>query len=193
MGEFELEKQSNMVQWLLEGAGEQGYLTTDQILEALPEVEDNLEQLEDLLAILQDRGIEVYHSVADAKEQRAATQGENGKEDKHHKDMLDLSRIPISDTLGLYFKEMSHVPLLTHEEEIALARQMERGHEARTELGRDGHNHEERVRLEQLIEQGEEARQHLIKANTRLVVSVARRYRGLGLSFLDLIQAGNLA
>jgi len=192
MEEFELDEQSNMVQWLLEAAGERGYLTTDQILEALPEVEDGLEQLEDLLVILQDRGIEVYHSVSDAEEHRAATQGENGKEDKDHEDMLDLSRIPISDTLGLYFKEMSHVPLLTYEEEVALAKQMERGCEARHELGRDGHNPEEGGRLKQLIEQGEEARQHLIKANTRLVVSVARRYRGLGLSFLDLIQAGNL-
>jgi RNA polymerase primary sigma factor len=104
----------------------------------------------------------------------------------------DLSGIPVGDSIGLYFTEMSQVPLLTREEEVKLAKQLERGREARRRLTNNGHNLEERARLERLIREGEKAREHLIKANTRLVVSVAKRYRGLGMPFLDLIQAGNL-
>jgi RNA polymerase primary sigma factor len=103
-----------------------------------------------------------------------------------------LSGIPIDDTISLYFSETGHEALLTREQEVELAKQLERGRDARRQLDRNGHNRQERTQLRHWITEGEEARAHLIKANTRLVVSIAKRYRGLGLSFLDLIQAGNL-
>jgi RNA polymerase primary sigma factor len=103
-----------------------------------------------------------------------------------------LSGIPVDDAVGLYFGEMSREPLLTPEEEVELAKRLEQGREARRQLDRNGHDPEERARLKCLIVRGKRARERLIKANTRLVVSVAKRYRGLGLPFLDLIQAGNL-
>jgi RNA polymerase primary sigma factor len=103
-----------------------------------------------------------------------------------------LSSIATDDSISLYFREMSHVPLLTYDEEVELAKRLERGREARHQLARDGHDPQERARLERLAEQGEEARRHLIKANTRLVVGIAKKYRGNGMPFLDLIQAGNL-
>ncbi len=105
---------------------------------------------------------------------------------------IDLDYLPADDSLSLYLREMSRVPLLTPAEEVRLAQCLERGRRASRRLDRDGHNHAEQERLKREIEQGEAARQHLIEANTRLVVSVAKRYVGYGLSFPDLIQEGNI-
>jgi RNA polymerase primary sigma factor len=188
---FRLQEQSNRIQWLLEEADEQGYLTLDQIIEAFPEAEDNVAQLEDLFDALYDRGIQVYDSQYEAEEERAGIEEASDRNGNHGTD-ADLGDIPIDDSVGLYLTEMSQVPLLTPEEEVALAKQLERGREARRQLENNGHNPAERAHLKSLIRQGQEARDHLIEANTRLVVSVAKRYRGLGMPFLDLIQAGNL-
>jgi RNA polymerase primary sigma factor len=113
----------------------------------------------------------------------------------------DLARIAIDDTVGLYLKEMSRVPLLSIQEEVSLARRIERGREAATQLRtlRKPQNvpssalrNRKQTQLEDLVTDGRLAREHLIKANTRLVVSVAKRYMGRGVHFLDLIQEGNL-
>ena len=86
------------------------------------------------------------------------------------------------------------VPLLKVDEEISLAKRIERGKEARLELASlpSRNSSARRAELEALIEDGRQARDHIIKANTRLVVSVAKRYVGHGVPFLDLIQEGNL-
>ena len=75
---------------------------------------------------------------------------------------------------------------------MELAKRMERGREACETLSCDGHDDEEADQLQRTARRGEEARDHLVRANTRLVVSIARKCRGLGLPFLDLVQAGNL-
>jgi RNA polymerase primary sigma factor len=184
------QEQSNKIDWLLNVAEEQGYLTADQVLEALPEAEYGLDQLEELFTILYDQGVAVYDSKQEAEETKS--RGERTGGDGDRPDAPDLSTIPINDTIGLYLREMGHVPLLTPEEEVTLGRQVERGRETEHQLAHNGHDPRERKKLKRLIRHGKEARQHLIEANTRLVVSMAKRYRGLGLSFLDLIQAGNL-
>jgi RNA polymerase primary sigma factor len=109
-------------------------------------------------------------------------------------DDLDLSDVASDDTVGLYLKEMARVPLLSTEEEVSLAKRLELGEEADKQLGQlNGQVPKEDVeQLEALIEDGRDARDHLIKANTRLVVSIAKRYMGRGVPFLDLIQEGNL-
>jgi RNA polymerase primary sigma factor len=87
---------------------------------------------------------------------------------------------------------MSRVPLLTREEEISLAKKMEKGRKARQlmiEADGDVENIDE---IQEMIREGKEAREYLIKANIRLVVSIAKKYRQYGSSFLDLIQAGNV-
>jgi RNA polymerase primary sigma factor len=182
--------QSSNTQRIMAMAREQGYLTVDQVLEAFPETENNITQLDDLFKDLYRQGIQVYDSQGAAQEESVSEERTSG-EDSDRGDVADLSRIPIDDAVGLYFAEMSEVPLLTHDEEMALARQLEAGEEARRRLAGNGHNPEERARLERLIEQGQKAREHLVEANTRLVVSVAKKYRGMGMPFLDLIQAGN--
>ena len=107
---------------------------------------------------------------------------------------VDLTRISSDDTVGLYLKEMSRVPLLNIEEELDLAKRIERGILARQDLHRSngGTPAARRQELEYQVNDGQLAREHLIKANTRLVVSIAKRYIGRGVPFLDLIQEGNL-
>jgi RNA polymerase primary sigma factor len=186
--EFGLQEQSNSIQWLLDAASEQGYLTHDQILETFSEAKDDvallMDQLDDLFATLHDQGLAVYDSEGEAEE----TLGGNG----NHRDALLLNDISVNNPIGLYFNEVMRVPLLSYEEEITLAKQFEQGRKAQQQLTQGGHVPQDRARLEQLVREGQESRQQLIKANTRLVVSIAKRYRGLGLPFLDLIQAGNL-
>ena len=191
MEEFKSTGQSNKIQGLLDEAQEQGYVTLDGILETFPEAEDDLAQLENLFAYLYDEGIDVYDNEEEAEEDRAKVKEEPGGNGDGNGD-FDLSGIAADDTISLYFKEMSQTPLLTREEEVELAKQMERGREARHQLSRNGHGPQERTRLNRLIEQGKEARRHLIKANTRLVISIAKNYTGHRVPFLDLIQEGNM-
>jgi len=190
MEELKVQEQSNRIQWLLDEADERGYVTLDQILEVFPEAEEDLAQLENLFAFLYGQGIDVCGSEEEAEGERAGAEEKPGGNGGNG--AFDLSGIAADDTISLYLKEMSRVPLLSREEEVELAKQMERGLEARQQLCRDGHDPQERKRLKRLIEMGEEARQHLIKANTRLVVSIAKKHRGYGMPFLDLIQEGNL-
>ena len=98
------------------------------------------------------------------------------------------------DSVGLYLKEMSSVPLLTMEQEVDLAKKIEAANKARRKRDRlkDSIRPEQHKEIELLMETGRLAREHLIKANTRLVVSIAKKYMGRGVPFLDLIQEGNL-
>jgi RNA polymerase primary sigma factor len=107
-------------------------------------------------------------------------------------DSYDLTDIPVDDGIGIYLKEAASVPLLSREEELELTRAVSRGREAQRKLRDDAIDGRDAERLEQEVERAGAAREHLILANTRLVVSIAKRYRGHGLSLLDLIQEGNL-
>jgi RNA polymerase primary sigma factor len=103
-----------------------------------------------------------------------------------------LSDISVDDMLGLYFKEAANDPLLTKDEEIDLAKRIERGRKARMELVAGDATPEHRQFLQQLIEDEQTACDHLIRTNTRLVIKVAKKYTGRGVSFIDLIQEGNI-
>ncbi|MCW5880361.1 MAG: sigma-70 family RNA polymerase sigma factor [Anaerolineae bacterium] len=105
----------------------------------------------------------------------------------------DLDDVDIDNAVILYFREIDRVPLLTAEQEVLLAKQMEAGNEARQRLmTAEDLSSEERTQLEEASGTGEAARRHLTEANSRLVVSIAKRYMGQGVPFLDLIQEGNL-
>jgi RNA polymerase primary sigma factor len=103
-----------------------------------------------------------------------------------------FENVASDDMVGMYLKEAARVPLLKAEEEVALAKRIERGTKAKQELSLGRLNHERRVELNRQIESGKQAREHLIRANTRLVVSVAKKYMNRGLPLLDLIQEGNI-
>jgi RNA polymerase primary sigma factor len=91
-----------------------------------------------------------------------------------------LANIDTDDTIGLYLKEVGRVPLLTAEEEVQLAQRIERGRLAREELASGHVSLRRRAELQLLIEDGWLAREHLITANSRLVISVAKKYMGRG-------------
>jgi RNA polymerase primary sigma factor len=173
----------------------QGHLTLDDVLEAFPEAEENLDELEEVFIYFDDVGIDIQENereeVAD-KDEVKAEKAKTGEEKPEEKDILDLSGISSDDSIGLYLKEMARVPLLSTQEEIRLAKLLEKGEAAEHLLSKNGHDREEQRKLERAIDEGKAAREHLIKANTRLVVSIAKKYMGRGVPFLDLIQEGNL-
>jgi RNA polymerase primary sigma factor len=178
---------------LFDKAEVQGYLTTDDILDLLPEAEETLEQLEEVFILLQEEGIEVYDSKVDTKAAEEQSLGIPGDGYETNDDEnYDLSGIASDDTVGLYLREMARVPLLRIEEEIRLAKAFEAGRDAQKIARNDGSDPVKRLELERQIQEGLAAREHLIKANTRLVVSIAKKYMGRGVPFLDLIQEGNL-
>ncbi|MBN2393991.1 MAG: sigma-70 family RNA polymerase sigma factor [Anaerolineae bacterium] len=99
------------------------------------------------------------------------------------------------DSLSLYLNQMGELPLLSQEEEVALSKKIKRGRQAQEQLEAQAESDftaEQFAELNRQVEEGQQARQHFIEANTRLVVSEAKHYRGSGLSFLDLIQSGNI-
>jgi len=170
----------------------QGYVTYDDVMEAIPEAELNIEQLEDALAALIERGIEISDAELEVPEPDDESEKEIVTATAAQED-IDLSGIDVDDSISLYLKEIGRIPLLTAEQEVSLAKRMEAGRNARRRISKDGHlSKEERAKLQWLIRDGEAAKEHLIKANSRLVVSVAKKYVGRGVPFLDLIQEGNI-
>lgn len=175
---------------LLEKADIQGYLTTEDLMEAYPNVTDDRERFEAILVALRRRGVDIL----DHEDNESSLEEVDDNLTGEVNPMMDLTRISSDDTVGLYLKEMSRVPLLSSEEELDLAKRIEKGRGAKREMNRTngGTAPNRRVELECMMTDGHAAREHLIKANTRLVVSIAKRYIGRGVPFLDLIQEGNL-
>jgi RNA polymerase primary sigma factor len=179
-------------EFLLAKASEQGFVTYNDILTAFPHAEENLEELEDILAALIEAGVEIGMSEEE--------EGEEEHEEVEPLDQIETAvdqetyfeTISIDDTLGLYFKEIGRVPLLTAEEEVTLAKRMEAGKLAQEKLRRPDVNTEEQAELHKVVLDGLAAREHLVRANSRLVISVAKKYIGRGVPFLDLIQEGNI-
>lgn len=179
---------------LLQKAIRQGYLVSDDLLIAIPEAEENMDQLEELFIQLVSQGIEVYTSAEEAEEEQKLKKAGAAKKEEVEIDPFDLSAIAADDTISLYLKEMARVPLLTTMEETTLARSLEQGRKAELELRKmkSGADLDRIDELKSIVRAGNRSRDHLIKANTRLVVSIAKKYMGQGVPFSDLIQEGNL-
>jgi RNA polymerase primary sigma factor len=175
---------------LLEKAGVQGYITTEDLMELYPDASADAERLSVILHALRRRGVDVVDTEAEFESQTEEMPAGGEYESWAN----PIEQISSDDTVGLYLKEMAKVPLLTMEEERSIAIRIETGRAAQAELiGAGGQlNAEQRRDLESLVQDYLAAREHLIKANTRLVVSIAKRYMGRGVAFLDLIQEGNL-
>jgi RNA polymerase primary sigma factor len=183
---------------LLEKADLQGYLTTGDILEVFPWDGEDDERLLELFGLLHRQGIEIVIEEDVESEPDLSKMDQSGLEltasCMDNTLLPNLENISADDSVGLYLKEMSRVPLLTLEEEVNLAQRIEYAKECKVRLtrmnGKGSPRH--RIELENALQDGILAREHLIKANTRLVVSVAKKYIGRGVAFLDLIQEGNL-
>ena len=172
---------------LLEMGKERGYVTSDDILGFFPDVERDLDQLETVHAALLRAHINYLDEAPDDDEVQEVELTEIEK--LREKDKNDLAQIDADDSVGLYLKEVGRVPLLTAEQEVSLSKRIERGRKARESMAAGNGN---RANLRLFIEDGWAAREHLITANSRLVISVAKKYMGRGVPFLDLIQEGNI-
>jgi RNA polymerase primary sigma factor len=177
------------IERLIELGKEQGYLTLDDILAAFPEAEDDLEQLDEAFAVINQAGIRVIEDSENEEKDDAEIQ--DGQAEAAFQESL-LSTADIDDGVGIYLKEVGRVPLLTAEQEVDLAKRIERGREARENMAGNRVSEKRRRELRHLIQDGWAAREHLITANSRLVISVAKKYMGRGVPFLDLIQEGNI-
>jgi RNA polymerase primary sigma factor len=183
---------------LTEKAETQGYLITDDILELLPESDELADRLREVVLQLQDAGIDVYEARTSPDDHVMFDEAEIGFEEDE--DVLDLddgeepdmAAVVNDDTVGLYLKELTCVPLLTQKREKQIAQQIVRGRAATRQLQETVCGTAQAAQLQLQIDEGLLAREHLIMANTRLVISIAKRYVGQGVPFLDLIQEGNL-
>jgi RNA polymerase primary sigma factor len=151
------------LQKLVASGQEKGFLTYDEIVKGIEEVELTKEQVEDFTTYLIDHGVEL---VEGEEHKRLPHEQPLVEEEVKAAPKLDLTVEPSLDSLRLYLREIGKVPLLTADQEVYLAKRIERG-----DMG---------------------AKTQMIEANLRLVVSIAKGYLGRGLSFLDLIQEGSL-
>ncbi|MGD0197738.1 MAG: sigma-70 family RNA polymerase sigma factor [Solirubrobacteraceae bacterium] len=151
---------------LLAEAQEHGFVSIETLAGALEELEASKEQAHELYAFLEEQGVELISDAASGAVELAAATPDEGAGASEQAVELDLTVEPSLDSLRLYLRTIGRVPLLTAAQEVALAKRIERG---------DIH-----------------AKQQMVEANLRLVVSIAKRYLGRGLSFLDLIQEGSL-
>ena len=160
----------------------------------------NEDQFDNVLEVLENSGIDVLR-VSEVDDDVIPDDDDMLLSDEDEVDMenIDLSvpdGISIEDPVRMYLKEIGKVPLLTADQEINLAMAMEAGLDAERQLEEDKEEHkltEEQIKeLKAAIYEGDEAKKRLAEANLRLVVSIAKRYVGRGMLFLDLIQEGNL-
>jgi RNA polymerase primary sigma factor len=173
---------------------------TEALSKALTELglnPDETDEFDDLMLYLQAEGI-VMEDLAEEEELEIEEDLEGGSDEESEEDTEnrfaeESARLTTNDPVRQYLHEIGRVSLLTLEEEIDLARRVEEGEEAKKDLAAAPDDLEERSRrgLVRKGQDGDAARQHLIEANLRLVVSIAKKYTGRGMSFLDLIQEGN--
>jgi len=182
--------ESAAIEQLITLGRSQGYVTYDDVMEAVPEAELHIEQLEDALATLIEMGIEI--SDTDVEESGSEEEEKPAEKVESTAADIDLSAIDIDDSISLYLKEIGRIPLLTAEQEVSLAKRMEAGRDTKKKLSRRDLSDDDRRELLAIVRDGQAAQEHLIKANSRLVVSVAKKYVGRGVPFLDLIQEGNI-
>jgi len=181
---------------LSKGQG-RGILTQDEISESLQSLDLTPEQLDHFYVLLDELNIEIVEgpsaeSLRDMEDEGRAQFGE--KEETLDKDMELAGKTLTNDPVRMYLKEIGKVPLLTGPQEVDLAKKIEAGEEASAKLRETGGkpSREELRALRRQESVGQEAKRKLVEANLRLVVSIAKRYVGRGMLFLDLIQEGNL-
>jgi len=160
---------------------ERGGVTVEDVAAALDRSDLPDDSLERVVRMLAEQGVEVLESQQETEDVTRADEGDLGK------------RAPTSDLVRIYLREIGRVPLLTAEDEVELAKSIEAGLFAEEKMARTAvMSRSELLDLELLSREGARAKQRLIEANLRLVVSIAKRYVGRGMLFLDLIQEGNL-
>jgi RNA polymerase primary sigma factor len=181
-----------VIQELMNRADQRGYVTFEDVLELLDEDSDDVTAIEAVLDELDELGIELRQQEIEPRDDFDLGDEFQPEEEPQDPGVGDINAVSADDPVGLYFRQMAQEPLLTAQEEIELAKRIELGREAAERLRTMTLSPEECEWLQKLVEDGQAAREHLGRANTRLVVSIAKRYMGQGLPFPDLIQEGNV-
>lgn len=195
--EHEEVNEEEALESLLKLGRKQGHVSIDNVLQLVPGEQRQSEQLEEIFEALLSAGIPlVEDDEADLAEGDLDDIDE--EEDIEPVNQVFLSHddhdmeTDTSDLVRLYFNEAASVPLLTAKEEVNLAKAMERGNSARAKLAEKGLAPTKRKQLLDDVQKGWDARQHLIVANSRLVISIAKKNMNRGLPLIDLIQEGNI-
>jgi RNA polymerase primary sigma factor len=183
------ESQNVSVGQLVRLGRQKGYVTYDDVFLVVPEAEQDLKKLEVIISTLRNSGVSVKDDVNREDYKR---KGRKKKGEASHLKGNHLSHIEIDDLVGLYFQEAGKHDLLTVQEEVKLAKQIERGSKARRKLSKPELTLFQRKELQNEVNVGWMAMEKLITSNSRLVISIAKKYMGQGVSFLDLIQEGNI-
>ena len=178
-------------QRLLEKGEEQGYIALEDILQEFPKAEHHVEEISELYSLLLEEGISIVDEEGDPISEILGKRRES--EGDGREQAPDLDDIDAESAISLYFREAARHSILTAQEEVALVKRMNTGKKAAERLKLGQYNSQRRkTTFEMLVLDGELGRQYLIRSNLRLVISIAKNYRGQGLSFLDLIQEGNV-
>ncbi len=192
-----------MVQLLIEHGQREGQLTRSDIFDLVPDAEFDETLLESVLEDITDAGVPYIGVISEEDEDLSediAVEDETPI-DLTSPDLLTgptetdpdiLETVDVDDMVRLYIKDAARIPLLTAEEEVQLAKLIEACREAQKEQAKGNVSPERKKELDQIISDGRAARERLIRSNARLVISVAKKYIGRGLPFLDLIQEGNI-
>jgi RNA polymerase primary sigma factor len=170
-------------------ARERGFVTLEGLLHLAANSPIDLEEATELV---RDTGIDLVESTSDPWDDLDTLGDEGPSAFAVPQAASPADELAPDSAAALYLREISQRPLLTAEEEVTLAKQREAGEAAKLRLAEEVTDSAERERLDEDIRVGDAARRRLVESNLRLVVSVARKYMGRGLLFLDLIQEGNI-
>jgi RNA polymerase primary sigma factor len=188
--------QTGAIARLVEYGKEQGYLTYDDILKILPEAEEDPNWLENAFAALINAGVHYLDDDPEIESDKRDSDRESESDHRNDDDSTQQEKInyssDVDDMVGLYFNDAARHDLLMYEQEIELAKRIERGQIAREELSQGKSSFTRRQELKQMIDEGWLALDQLLKSNSRLVISIAKKHIGRGVPFLDLIQEGNI-
>jgi RNA polymerase primary sigma factor len=184
------EAQVDEIKDLIAKGKDAGQVTSEDVSAAMQAAEIPPEQMDSILLVLTEEGVEIVDTTSDMDDDDAADLASRRKRAEEELAM----KTPTSDPVRMYLKEIGKVPLLTAEEEVDLAKRIEAGLFASEKIQTPGKKIAEKLRreLEAIERDGQIAKRKLVEANLRLVVSIAKRYVGRGMLFLDLIQEGNL-
>ncbi|HET9202661.1 MAG TPA: sigma-70 family RNA polymerase sigma factor [Acidimicrobiia bacterium] len=169
------EELSKVIAALLKRGKHRGFLTMAEVQQELEDAEASGEAFEEVADTLRAQGI------------RLTEEGPGVTEE-----FIEVGQISVSDPVRLYLNEIGRYPLLTGQQEVELAMQMEAGRRAQGRIAEDGLSDEDRAFLGHEIDMGDAAQKQLVQSNLRLVVALARRYVGRGMALLDLVQEGNV-
>jgi RNA polymerase primary sigma factor len=183
---------------LIERGRKKGKLSSNELLDVLEDMELGSEQMDKIYDVLENLGIDTAGEDYLPELQEEGGPPAEELEDIPEEEIVDPNTLVDSfgadDPVRMYLKEIGKVSLLSFDEEIQLAQDMQAGNAAKEQLEELGGelDDESKAELNKLVKKGERAKQRLAEANLRLVVSIAKRYVGRGMLFLDLIQEGNL-